>query len=70
VPGPGPGWSVHELMQGARGKNEYFCVLLWSDKHVDVYRVSDIRFQQVIGTVEFSESVWEELWLYKKGIVS
>jgi hypothetical protein len=43
---------------------------LWPDKHVDAYRVSDMKFQLALGSVAFSESVWEELWVYKEGIVS
>ncbi len=66
-----PWETVYELTKEFRGVNlKPFCVLLWPDKHVDVYRTSDMKFQLALGSVAFSESVWEELWVYKEGIVS
>lgn len=59
-----PWEAVHELTRGSVGSSSTFCVLVWPDKHVDVYRVRYMRFQKTIGTVTFSESVWEDLWMY------
>jgi aspartate aminotransferase-like enzyme len=50
-----PWEAVYELMRFWRCKNDHFCPILWPDKHLDTYRVSDMSFCEKIGAAVVRE---------------
>jgi len=43
------------------------CILVWPDKHADVYDSINMTFNRKLGNISFDTRIWRQLWSFYDG---